>query len=157
MEDMDMMNVLLHVPVNTVYIACDAEFVDDTGQRKARAVFYPEDIHRGYAWFRFCQEGYYADHEFNDDVDCYPIIFVLPDTAYKATLRFGCGSFQDVSAETGGLCDSGWVWDDLVTELTHSDIKQMRKDFLKYIPDGDDYGVYVLTDKGREELEAQET
>ena len=77
--------------------------------------------------------------------------------AYKATLRFGCGSFQDVSAETGGLCDSGWVWDDLVTELTHSDIKQMRKDFLKYIPDGDDYGVYVLTDKGREDLEAQET
>ena len=150
MEDMNMMNVLLTVPVNTVYIICDVEFVDDTGQRKARGIYHPENLHRAYSWFRFCEDGYYADHECSDDVDRYPIIFGLPDTTYKATVRFGRGSFRDAAAET----DSGWVWDDLVRELTIGDIKQMRKDFLKYIPDGDDYGVYVLTDKGREELEA---
>ena len=53
-----------------------------------------------------------------------------------------------MTAETGGLCDSGWVWKDIVRDVTLSDIKQMRKDFLKYIPDGDDYGVYMLTERG---------
>ena len=150
----DEMNVLLAVPVDTVYMVCTVEYMDDTGPKKASAVYQPEDLHRAYAWFEFCQDTYYADHRIGDDVDEYPIIWSLPDTAYKAAIRFGRGAFRDVSAETGGLCDRGWVWQkDIVYDLTLSDIKRMRKDFLKYIPDGDDYGVYVLTEKGLRGLE----
>ena len=38
--------------------------------------------------------------------------------------------------------------------IERREIRQMRRDFLNYVPDGDEYdAVYTLTDEGRAELE----
>ena len=141
----DTMNVLLTVPVDTVGIVCEAAYVDDEGERKCAASFLPADVHRAFQDFYVMQEDYYPEHMdmIADDAKEYPVIFQIPETAYAADLTFLCL----------GMVDGVRKQYRVERHLKRSDMKRLRNDFLRYIPDGDHYNdVYVLADGALDEL-----
>lgn len=143
--DIESMNVLMAIPYETVYIKAKAQFMSDDGIQEASAIYSPRDIHRAFHEFYVCQEGYFPDHKdmIPDDAEEYPIIFQLPDGACGADLLFAC------------INDSGEETFIKERHLKFSDIKKMRAEFLKYIPDGDSYNdEYYLTPEFLEKVKA---
>ena len=133
----DEMNILIQIPDDTAIIRCNAKFVDDEGEQEASAVWSPADIHEGFKNYYAMNEGYFADHI--GMKDAYPIIMTIPETAYAAELTF-------YRIKSGGEAE------DTVARLKRSQIKGLREDFLKYIPDGDDYdALYVAAGGDHEE------
>lgn len=147
-DQLDLINVLMQVPASIVRMSLTAEYVDDTGPHTANCVYSAKDLRTTWNDFLMSQDGYFRDYPqlLGEDAPMIPVIIKLPDMTYRV--------------QTNSLVD---VSDDMAEELQtrgcgrlieRREIRQMRRDFLNYVPEGDEYdAVYTLTDEGRAELE----
>ena len=151
MNEPEMLNILMTIPVDTIRMVCDAEYADADGQHTARAVLDTRDLHRAFRDALLNMEGFFRDypHLVNDNAKTYPIIIEVPELAHTIKICYtteGTATFPDG--------DEGMVTCLDETTLSRSDIRLMRKEFLKYVPDGDHYNdTFSLTDRALEWLQ----
>ena len=151
MDILETMNVIMELPVDTIRLVLDAEYADMTGRHSARAILNVRDLYGAYRDVILHSEGYWADHHelLVEDPTWFPAIIPVPELAFSMTVTV-TEAVTD-GEESGGqpklkLSEHRFV-------LNRGDIRTLRDDFLKHVPDGDDYGFYVLTEKGRQEAE----
>lgn len=147
-DQLELINVLMQVPASIVRMSLTAEYVDDTGPHSAVCVYSARDLRVTWNDFLMSQEGYFRDYPqlLGEDAPMIPVIIKLPDMTYRVQLS----NLVDVS----GDMDKELTTRSGGKTFERREIRQMRRDFLNYVPEGDEYdAVYTLTDEGRAELE----
>lgn len=141
----EVINIIVVIPAGTISMLADVEFRDDDDNKvKAQATFTARDIRRMNHDLHDNQEGYFMDHAelLGNDPDNQAIILQVPEGSISAEL-------------TLTVMDDDLTVHEERQHMMRRDIKNARAQFLRYIPDGDEYdAVYMLTDEGRAMLEA---
>lgn len=150
MNEPETINILMTIPMDTIRMVCDAEYADEEGQHTARAIYDARHIHLAFNDALLNLEGFFKDypHLVDDDAQTYPVIIEVPELAYSIRVCY-------TTERTEG--DEAMVTCEDETTLSRSDIRLMREEFLKYVPDGDHYNdTFTLTDRALEWLKEQD-
>ena len=141
-------NIIAVVPAGTICIEENVTGVgEDNKTWRVTRLQRIKEIVRGYTDLRFCQEGYFRDHMdlLPDDADQWPLIMKIPAEAVR--LELVCVVHDD----------EGQILEETI-RMTPGDLYQARAEFLKYIPDGDDFDArysYVFDDEEKGNTDAE--
>lgn len=151
MNEPETINILMAIPMDTIRMVCEAEYADEEGQHMARAVYDARHIHRAFNDAMLNLEGFFRDypHLVDDDAETYPVIIEVPELAHTIKICYTTERTENFPDGNEGMVT---YQDD--TTLSRNDIRRMREEFLKYVPDGDHYNdVFTLTDRALEWLQ----
>ena len=140
--DIDLMNVIVSIPVDTVRLDIVAHMLDDNNEiMEVKLGCSLSDIH-DYRddYVRNLGSKFNIDKDFADGENLMNIILQIPQDAVWLDLKVRLADMPSGSDDN--------------RMMRASDIHKARELFLERIPDGDEYNFrYVLTEKGRRILD----